>query len=363
MAISDLRIKDFRNLKEVEIKPCETGINILYGDNGSGKTSLLEAIYYLGLGRSFRSSFINSIIHHSSSKFSLFAQLINNSQRKIHIGIERELTGSVRIRLDEKDTNAISELATLLPMRIINSFSFQLFEAGPALRRKYLDWGLFYHNDQFLPCWRAFERVLKQRNSLLREKKSKSELEVWTLQLVQYGDELNNLRKNYVLELIPYIQSMINELLDIQNFKMDYQSGWNEEKNYSDVLNQNYHEELRLGTTQLGPHRADLDITINGLDIKHFLSRGQQKLLICAMILAQGRLMTKHVNKQLIYLVDDLPSELDNHSRNKLISLLSRQPTQIFITAIEKQMIGNFINDFGVTNKVFHVKHGDITLE
>jgi len=364
MAIAHLQITDFRNLATIDLTPCERGINILYGDNGSGKTSLLEAIYYLGLGRSFRTSLAHSIIRHSSQKFSLFARFINSNERSIPIGVEREINGSLRLRLEEKELTSISELATLLPLRVINSLSFQLLEAGPAARRKYLDWGLFYQNDNFLACWRAYERILKQRNALLRERRSKNELNTWTEELAKYGEELNRMRANYVLAVIPFIEEMIQELLAIPQLSITYQSGWDQSLSYTEALNQNYGEEMRFGRTLLGPHRADLDLRINGVEVKHFLSRGQQKLLICAMILAQGKLLAKQVNKKLIYLIDDLPSELDYQSKSRLIFLLSRQPTQIFITAIERQMIDGLIkNDFELPVKVFHVKHGSVRVE
>lgn len=360
MPITSLRITNFRNLSTLDLSPCQEGLNIIAGRNGSGKTSILEAIYYLALGRSFRSSISSRLIRHSQEKFSIFAQLLSGMQCYLPIGVERDLSGVVKSRIAEKDIASITELAYLLPLRIINSQSHNLFEAGPAYRRKYLDWGLFYQFESFLPCWRQFERVLKQRNTALRDKRPKQEIDVWTCELIKHGLELNDMRQQYIEALQPVAADLAFQLLDTDSFQLDYYPGWNDSHHFADILADHYIEEYRSGHTQFGPQRADLEIKIKGISAKHFLSRGQQKLLICAMILAQGMLLAEKANKGLIYLVDDLPSELDLHSRQKLISLLSRQSTQVFITSIESESICALLTESDVPSKVFHVEHGSV---
>lgn len=361
MVISSLQIANFRNLAAVELVACQRGLNIISGNNGSGKTSLLEAIHYLSLGRSFRNTIASRLIRITSNKFSLFTQLVSDTQPHISLGVERDLNGTTRLRIAEKDVSTMTELAYFLPLRVINSQSHHIFEAGPAFRRKYLDWGLFYQSESFLPCWRHFERVLKQRNAVLRDKRSKRELDVWTDELVKHGLELDKLRREYVQSLAPIVAEITHELLTIANLEISYQPGWDESVDYALVLADHTQEDYRVGYTQFGPHRADLNITMDSISVKHFLSRGQQKLLICAMILGQGISLVRCANKGVIYLVDDLPSELDLQSRQKLISLLSKQQTQIFITAIESDAICDFISDKPkILRKVFHVEQGEL---
>ncbi len=359
MPIQSLHISNFRNLAAVTLAPCDY-LNIISGNNGSGKTSLLEAIHYLSFGRSFRSSTSSRLIRYTTHKFSVFSQLVIDSERQVPVGLERDLSGTTRIRIAEKDASSILELASLLPLRIIHSQSHQLFESGPIFRRKYLDWGLFYAFDPFLPCWRQFERVLKQRNAVLRHQRPKKELDVWTNELVKYALELDQLRREYVQMLTPCIIECTHALLSLSDFTIHYHPGWNDALDYATILSHSYPEECRFGHTQFGPHRADLEVKSGGVPVKHFLSRGQQKLLICAMIIAQGMLLARVANKRLIYLVDDLPSELDEQSRQKLIALLAEQRTQVFITAIESKTIGGGNDKCDVPMKVFHVEQGSV---
>ncbi len=355
MALIRLDISDFRNLGLVKLEPLPSGFNLICGNNGSGKTSLLEAIYYLSLGRSFRSSVTSRIIRNTADKFSIFAQALQDNA-SVSLGLERQQNGELKIRMAGKDVNSIAELANLMPVQLINSNCHNLVDSGPIFRRKYLDWGVFYFNKDFLRVWRQFERVLKQRNAALRTTRSKQELHVWTRELVESAAQLDQLRQEYVQQLLPLIMSLTPKLFVVPDLELTYQLGWNNHTDYQSVLEASLDKDMQLGYTQFGPHRADLKITINHIPAKDILSRGQQKLLVCAMILAQGALLQSYTNKRPIYLIDDLPSELDTVSRSNLIALLSKQTAQVFVTAIERNTLDETLIEMPI--KLFHVEHG-----
>lgn len=359
MPISLLRLNQFRNFSTAEISPCEVGFNIICGNNGSGKTSLLEAIYYLSHGRSFRASVGKRLIQHHEDKFSIFSQIVNPQGVIFPVGLEKDQHGGQRSRVDGEDAESIASIATHLPVRLINSQSHNIFEAGPNYRRRYVDWGLFYSFDGFLPCWRQYERALKQRNALLKTRRPTPELVAWTEALITHGLVLDNYRRQYIVSLDKYLQPLIAELLSADDVTLDYDAGWESGADFATALASLTPDEWRAGFTLAGPHRADLLIYKAGVPVQHILSRGQQKLLICAMIIAQGMLLSAEVNRSLIYLIDDLPAELDQISKQKLITLLTKQQTQVFITAIDSVSITNDLTHHpAVISKVFHVEHG-----
>lgn len=358
MAFTRLDVANFRNLISTKLEPVVKGINFFYGLNGSGKTSLLEAIYYLSTGRSFRSLKIDRIVNNKSDSFSIFAQILAQSNQKIPIGIEREITGDVKMRIAGKDAHSISELASLTPVLLVNSNCYHYLDSGPIFRRKYLDWGVFYFSNDFMRVWKQYQRALKQRNAALRSHAPKKELEIWTKELADNAQLMDQFRNEYCQRLLPILIDTIADLLTLQNLEISYQRGWNENQTYQQVLENSIDRDMQLGYTQMGPHRADLRIIIKGIPAKDILSRGQQKLFVCAMILAQGALLNCCSNKRPIYLIDDLPSELDVLSRSKLMAVLSKQEAQVFITAVEREVIESYLVQ--PIAKMFHVEHGNI---
>ncbi len=359
MALNLLAISAFRNLQSVKLNPIAEGFNFIYGKNGSGKTSLLEAIYYLSLGRSFRSVHADRVICHAADKLSLFGHISASSAQYIPLGLERYADGKAKFRVNGEEISSIAELASLLPVQLMDSHCYQLLDSGPVFRRKYLDFGLFYQTNDFLRTWRHYDRALKQRNAALRCRAPKRELDIWTHELVDRALSLDRLRRAYVDELVPLLVKMATELLPLFDLKITYQQGWERGCDYSEILLKTVDKDYQLGYTQCGPHKADLNIIINNIPAKDILSRGQQKLFVCAMILARGVLLQSHANKAPIYLVDDLPSELDITSHSRLVGLLSKQKAQVFVTAIEELAKEHFVTNAPM--KMFHVEHGQVS--
>lgn len=359
MALVHFDISDFRNIITAHFDPIFQGVNLIVGNNGSGKTSILEAIYYLSFGRSFRSTTADRVINSHAHKLSLFANIVSDQSIQDAIGLERCLDGALKIRINGKDAFSITDSASLLPVQLIDSYCHQLLDAGPAVRRKFLDWGIFYNNSDFLRSWRQFERVLKQRNAVLREQSARRELHAWTNELIRYAAIIDEMRRDYISKLLSRLEAAIAELLEVSHLKISYWPGWDKNFTYTSILERSIDKDLSLGYTQYGPQKADLKIIINGVPAKDILSRGQQKLFVCAMIIARGTLLQGSTKRRPVYLVDDLPSELDAISRSKLLTLLYKQEAQIFVTAVDGDSLGSSaVNDL---MKVFHVEHGKVS--
>lgn len=357
MSVIYLKITGFRNIDSAEILPHAEGFNCISGKNASGKTSLLESIYYLSLARSFRSNLAPRVIGYDHTKLSVFAHIQEGINPIIDVGLERNQEGVLKARMNEKWIQAVSDMAEVLPVQLIHAECHNLLVGGPLFRRQYLDWILFYLNPGFMQLWKQFGRILSQRNAALKSQLSKNELAGWTLKLKENALALDQCRESCVTLLIPILKTLLTEILPLPNMKLEYYRGW-EGESYASALNRSLEQDRRLGYTQAGPHRADLRLLINDIPAKDILSRGQQKLFVCAMILARGVLLQKNAAKRPIYLIDDLPSELDIASRASLIALLSKQDAQIFVTAAESKVWNEFST--GSPVKMFHVEHGKI---
>lgn len=356
------QIEQFRNLKQVRIDEFSLKINVLHGENGSGKTSLLEACYYLSLGRSFRTSYGQPLIAHDAGKCSVFAELENHISVQLphRAGFERHQHGAHQFRFNDESLRSSLKIAHSFPLQLIDAQSHLLLEGSPSERRKFLNWGLFYYDIAFESCWRKYERALKQRNTALKNHVSKAELQAWTDELIHHGVILDQHRKNYIQAWKPLFFNIAEKLLPQFIFNVSYQSGWPQERDYASALARSLADEQRLGITLHGPHRADLLIETHNHDARHHLSRGQQKLLVYAMILAQGELLEQTQTQRMTYLIDDLGSELDTENQHKILHVLINQNAQMLITAIEVKNIEHVLSTAAVPLKMFHVKHGEV---
>jgi DNA replication and repair protein RecF len=356
MSLAALQATNFRNLQELNLDFSPT-CNLFYGENGSGKTSLLEAIYYLGSSRSFRSHLISRVIQYNRNKFSLYGEILKNDA-SISIGIERILNGESKIRIAGENVSSAAELAKLLPLQLITQNNFTFLNGGPKYKRKFIDWGLFHVEPIFFPLWQEANRALKQRNSALKSNLPYNFLAPWDHKLNEVAQPLHHLRKNYIEKLLPIVNELLSSTLDNYAITIDYYAGWDTELVFKDILTVNLQRDYKTGFTNFGPHKSDLHFTINNIPIQDVLSRGQQKLFIFALYLAQGILLKQLTNKQCIYLIDDLPAELDEKKRLAIIQTLRTIDAQIFVTGLAKEYFSSFINIANI--KLFHVEHGNI---
>jgi DNA replication and repair protein RecF len=354
MFVERLTVKNFRNLSDVSLE-LSVGFNLFYGHNGSGKTSLLDGLCFLNTGRSHSG---NNYIQNQEDWCVLTTQLADDSQH-VRLGVKKSRQGKALLKVNNDFVKSWAEVTQWLPLQFMNPDSFALLCDGPKVRRSYMDWGLFYIEPSFYTTWRQTKRLLHQRNSLLKRATSGQERHQWDAQFIVYSEQLTSFRRSYVSDLMPLFNRIRCLLLPSLDIQMSFYAGWNEKHTLSDLLIKNAERDNMLGYTALGSHKADLRLSIDSLAVHHILSRGQLKLLACALKIAQTLLLEQQTGKRTLFLIDDLPSELDPHHRQILLEQLLAMRAQLLVTAIEPHAIIDMLSQ--KPDKVFHVKHGQVT--
>jgi DNA replication and repair protein RecF len=352
--LSSLAIRGVRNLEEVSIEPGD-GINLLYGDNGAGKTSLLESIFILAHGRSFRSGKIQTIVNNNAEELSVSA-LVENQKLKIEsrIGILRG-RHVTQARIDGRSVNRISELASALPCIVISARNHELIEGGPTERRSFIDWLLFHVDQSYLPLHRRYKTAMQQRNAALRNGSPASLIKNWDVELAESGEQLSTKRLLIVNQFAEKYSLMAESLDEDLKPVFSFRRGWPEDITLAESLIKNFPICQRNSLTSIGPHRADLKIVLGKNEAKYVNSRGQQKLLAIIMKLVQVELFTAHNHEPPVILIDDPPSELDAVTRQFVFDYLENTSAQVFLTSVN-----DVSNNLQSSANVFHVKRGKI---
>jgi DNA replication and repair protein RecF len=363
MPIDRLRIGRFRNITSAEL---EFGrVNVLAGPNGSGKTSILEAIHVLSAGRSFRTTRPEPLIQRDAQRFTLHAAATTGLAPPVgvSIGVLRDREGGFEARIQGRNIQNTAELARTLPVLLINADSFELLDGGPRNRRQFLDWGVFHVEHGFHAVWLDVQRVLAQRNALLRHARiAGAQLDVWDARLAEAATRLDTLRRDYFEAFYPRFQAAVHDLGEVPEVELGYYRGWDRERELGEVLAEQRAKDIERGFTGTGPHRADIRVRSSGLAAADVLSRGQQKLVVCAMKLAQGALFSVLRDQDLIILIDDLPAELDVRHRIELCRLLGGLRCQILVSCVDaRDLDGCWDHWADGPPKVFHVEHGRAT--
>lgn len=355
MFLEKLDIYRVRNIQQATFHP-SPGINFIYGKNASGKSSLLEAIYILGRARSFRSKSIKQVIQFEQADLIISAKVRQTNSRVSSFGVQ--LNGQqTTIHINQEEIHSRSELAYAFPIQLLHPKSYQLLDGGPQYRREFMDWGIFNLHPEFLPNWRGFKKALLQRNSLLKTKQLK-QINVWDQELVQYGTIVAEYRNQYLKQLEPLVRNIVSKFTIIDTPEIKIISGWNSTKSFLNCLQEDNERDLRYGFTHSGPHRGDFLLLCDNKPAKDYVSRGQLKLLVLALKLAQIEILNSSMGQNICVLIDDITAELDAENREKLLIFLSHLDHQVFITT-------NELNEFGERSlirqqKVFHVEHGEV---
>lgn len=354
MSINSFKASGFRCLSEVSLE-LDPKYNLIHGANASGKTSLLEALAYLGRGKSFRGASATSLIQHGNTEFVLFGR-VRSLVREVSLGV-CNARGKLEIRIDGESGRGLADLAEALPLQIIDPEVHRLVAGGPEDRRRFVDWLVFHVKREYLDVWRRFRRTLRQRNALLRQGAGDREIASWDREFIELAMRIDALRAEVLDRSIGPIEAVTAKVLG-GPVSFGYERGWSADKSIADQLAVDRDRDARLGSTQHGPHRADLRLHVSQRQARRLVSRGQQKLLASGMIIAATAVVQAQTDKRLLVLLDDPAAELDDLSLARLLGGAYELESQLIVTSLDRNRI-----EFPVKSRVFHVEQGELTLE
>jgi len=333
--IRSLQVENFRHLASQNFD-FDSRFNLIVGKNASGKTSLLESLYFLSQVGSFRTSRINQAICEGEEYFRVIAKLYSpKMEMESLLGLERT-RGEVKVRQDGETIQRRSHLAKLLPMLFLGPDTGTNLMQEPKARRQFMDWGLFQNYESYLRVWQRYDRALSQRNAALKGHYPDSVLASLEEEMADAGESLNLSRKTFIAELTPLVLDLLARLIDDEiKWSLEYQSGFTEGK-LREELAETRTRDRQMTFTRTGPHRGDFVLKCNGRLVAQHLSRGQIKLATIALMLSQIRLHQALNQSSTILLMDDLTAELDENKRIILLEELIAQKSQLFVTCLEE---------------------------
>jgi len=355
MRVEQLRIRGLRCFREAGLE-LDRSINVFVGNNGSGKSSILEAVFLLSHARSFRSGAKEALLQRGSLAMSVFAELRHDDNRTCRLGLGRE--GSRWEAKADGQAVTIGQLVGKCAVVCFEPGSHALIAGTADERRRYLDWGVFHVEQEFLPDWRRYQRALKQRNTLLRLAAPQDEelFAPWEAELAQSAHRIDAQRRAYLNLLRTRLCASAQGLLpELGLLELRYRRGWPEEQELSQLLREHRGRDQARGHTTLGAHRADWAIAFEHAPMREHLSRGQEKLTALACMLAQAELFADQCGEWPIVCLDDLASELDQAHQFAVIAQLRSARAQVLLTGTEVPQALKV-----VPARVFHVEQGQL---
>ena len=327
---------------------------MLLGGNGAGKTSVLEALYLLGSGRSFRFGGHEAVIARGCSALQVYAEL-DVQGRAERVGFERSRSAWRALRNGER-VSELAELATLVPVVCFSPESHELIGGGSEVRRRFFDWVVFHVEPGFAQAHRRYSRLLRQRNAVLKQSPSDAELAVWTSDLAEAGEVLAEFRAavfpSFADEMASVLKRTLGELGDVD---IKYKRGWRDELGLYDRLSMLLPRERELGHTLAGPHRGDWSVQFHGKEIREQGSRGQQKLVAMAAVLVAASIYKNRCGHPPLVALDDLASELDAEHQARALAACAELGAQLWVTGTQRS---DAYKQWSGDLTVFHVEHG-----
>jgi DNA replication and repair protein RecF len=350
MTLQRVQVSDFRCLHSAELE-FDPKFTLISGPNASGKTSVLESIYVLGRGRSFRTRRLDNLIRLGANRFVIYGEA--GAERRTGLGIEGSALG-MRAKMGGDRVASLAELAAVLPVQIIDPEVHRLIEEGPSRRRRFLDWGVFHVEHSFVEKWQQYQLVLKQRNAALKARQPAAAVSAWDIDLVRLGVSIHEARALYVDQLAPVASDIAKRLLGLQ-LSMSYRPGWSRDLSLGEALRASWIHDQDAGVTQVGPQRAEITFRLDGAPVKDRISRGQQKLLASSLLMAQLSLFPNDAQIRPTLLLDDPAAELDSERLLGLIREVTMQSVQLVVTSLST----NF-DAFGMPGRRYVISAGSV---
>lgn len=352
MRLLQLRAENYRLFRELSLQP-QRRLSFVFGANAAGKTSLLEAVYTLARGKSFRGNAQSDLAGAGGRHWRVTGRVAPADELPARrLGVQWQ-DGVTQLRVDGREATSLDLLDALI-VQILEPGMHRVLQDGPTYRRSFLDWGVFHVEPSFLSAWRRYRRALRQRNQVLRQGGSDRELAAWEPELAEAGALLTTQRQQHLSAVGPSTSRRLERLLDEGRWQFDLQPGWSRGQTLEEALARGRATDRRMGTTQSGPHRAEVRIRAGDHAIKHRISRGQQKLLIAAMLLAQSEAVATATGRYPILLIDDFGAELAEHYQTALLVELQSYRGQVIATAFERVGVLRSVDDCSM----FHVERG-----
>jgi DNA replication and repair protein RecF len=347
-----VNVADFRCIADARLELAED-CNLLWGSNGSGKTSVLEAIGFLSRGRSFRGTRTDGLVRHGAARFLISAR-VRSGDREHRLGVEVG-RGHMEIRVDRRPADGLAALAERLAVQVIDPEIHRLVSDGPDVRRRFLDYGVFHVEHGYLDAWRRYRRALRQRNAALRAGAEAKTVAAWEPELIGAAEAVDAHRRRHVEALAGHFAELGRFLLRA-DISCEYRPGWTDAGSFEEAIGAAWHRDRDQGTTTVGPHRADLKLAFRGRGARQQVSRGQQKLFGAALVLAQTRVLSEILTDPPVLLVDDPAAELDRESLGRLMERILATDSQLLATALTADALA-----MPIGCRMFHVEHAAIS--
>jgi DNA replication and repair protein RecF len=362
--LKQLNIENCRLITKWQLK-LSPSTNLIIGDNATGKSSLLEALSVLSSGRSFRTPRIREVIRNGSEQLTVTGSIHDDVlQSEYPLGISKTAQ-TTRIRINHADVHQQAELSSHLPLTIMHPDSIAVLSGPPGQRRAMLDWVAFYRNADFHQDWKNYQRILRQRNSCLRDPQQRYALQHWTEQFIRLQPRIHHFRQQALAAMTSKLEDDSVKTLFKEHGQLTIKlsSGFPAHIDSTDTeqlkafFASRQAQETEQGMSLYGCHRGDIQVLLDGLPVAQFASRGQLKIFGIALLLAQSQAITTEGIKRGIIAIDDLASELDSDNQAMLYQVLRQTRQQLLITGT-KAPDQAFLPE---QNKMFHVEHGQVS--